>query len=383
MSTSLRSSKICWRAVILCALLGVVFLNVVAPAQIPGMPGDATDAALGRGVSENKLGSVLFYNYYTSDISSASVNTRFSITNANPSQDIAVHLFFVDGSTCNIADNFICLTRNQTASFLASDIDPNVTGYVIAVAVDTQGRPAGFNYLAGVTSTGHRFGLAAVAAARRDFTTATSFSSPINSDGFSSTMFFNGTQYDFLPQTMVLDNFPSQTAGLGTSAGDTRLYVYTPHSDLATGGGSLPGGTLFFLIHDDQENTFSGQLSYVCYLSSDKQRITSVRTSPNVNTVVPAGQSGWASFYVFGSRTVRCNVGGSTVALSNLPLMGATATKVGSYLGGHNLRYATLFNPGATLANPNTGYSITIPLIPPSCGDTVSGLAENGSTLCP
>ena len=75
MSSSLRSSTICWRAVMLCALLGVVFLNAVS-AQIPGMPGSAADAALGRGVHENKLGSVLFYNYYTSDISSASVNTR-------------------------------------------------------------------------------------------------------------------------------------------------------------------------------------------------------------------------------------------------------------------------------------------------------------------
>ncbi len=354
----------------LCALLGLAFLNVVS-AQIPGMPGSADDAALGRGVSENKLGSVLFYNYYTSDISSASVNTRFAITNANPTQDIAVHLFFVDGATCNIADNYICLTRNQTASFLAADIDPNVTGYVIAVAVDTQGLPAGFNFLAGdelvVTSTGHRFGLAAVAAARRDG----NFVSPVNSDGFSSTMFFNGTQYDFLPQTMVLDNFPSQTAGLGTSAGDTRLYVYTPHSDLATGGSSLPGGTLFFLIHDDQENTFSGQLSYVCYLSSDKQRITSVRTSPNITSIVPAGQSGWASFSAFGTRTVRCTTSGTTTTLNNLPLMGATATRTGSFLGGHNLRYGTTFTQG---------YSITIPLITPPCGSSVE-LPASGSAL--
>jgi hypothetical protein len=356
--------------VLLCALLGVVLVHAVS-AQIPGMPGSAANAALGLGVSENKLGSVLFYNYYTSDISSASVNTRFSITNANPTQDIAVHLFFVDGSTCNIADNFICLTRNQTASFLASDIDPNVTGYVVAVAVDAQGLPAGFNYLAGdelvVTGTGHRFGLAAVAAARRDG----NFVSPVNSDGISATMFFNGVQYDFLPQTMILDNFPSQTAGLGTSAGDTRLYVYTPHSDLATGGSDSPSGTLFFLIRDDQENTFSGQLSYVCYLSSDKQRITSVRTSPNINTIVPAGQSGWASFSSFGTRKVLCNTTGTTTTLNNLPLMGATATRTGSFLGGHNLRYATTFTQG---------YSITIPLITPSCGDTVT-LPTSGSTL--
>ena len=43
-------------------------LLVKGQAQIPGLPGNATDAALGRGVSENKLGSVLFFNYYTSEV---------------------------------------------------------------------------------------------------------------------------------------------------------------------------------------------------------------------------------------------------------------------------------------------------------------------------
>lgn len=376
----------------LCAWLSVILLNPIsaqlsrlprpssadkgivaipAPQQIPGHPGSATDAAYGLGVSENKLGSVLFYNYYTSDAASATVNTRISITNVHPSLDIAVHLFFVDSVTCNITDSYICLTRNQTASFLISDIDPNVTGYLVAVAVDTEGRPTSFNYLAGdelvVTSTAHRFGLAAVAAARRDG----NFSSPANIDGISATMFFDGVQYDYLPYTMVLDNFPSQTAGLGSSAGDTRLYVYTPHSDLAVGG-TPPSGNLFFLIHDDQENTFSGQLAYACYLSSDKQRITSVRTSPNINSVVPAGQSGWASFYAIGSRTILCNSIGSTTTLSNLPLLGATATRVGSFTGGHNLRYSTVFSPG---------YSISIPLITPSCGETVTR-PTNSSSLC-
>jgi hypothetical protein len=356
----------------LCAWLSIALLSSVA-AQIPGHPGSATDAANGLGVSENKLGSVLFYNYYTSDAASATVNTRISITNVHPILDIAVHLFFVDSVTCNIADSYICLTRNQTASFLISDIDPNVTGYLVAVASDTEGRPTSFNYLAGdelvVTPTAHRFGLAAMAAARRDG----DFSSPINPDGVSSTMFFNGAQYDFLPYTMVLDNFPSQSAGLGSSAGDTRLYVYTPHSDLATGT-NPPTGTLFFLIHDDQENTFSGQLSYACYLSSDKQRITSVRTSPNINTIVQPGQSGWASFYAIGTRTIVCNSTGSTTTLSNLPLMGATATRVGAFTGGHNLRYSTVFSPG---------YSITIPLITPNCGGIVERPVSTTGSICP
>ncbi len=346
---------------------------VEARAQgIPGLPGSASDAALGTGVSENKLGSVLFFNYYTSDALSSQVNTRINITNVHPTLDVVIHVFFVDSSTCIIADAFLCLTGNQTTTFLTSDLDPNVTGYLMAIAVDSQGRPVSFNYLAGdelvVNQTGHRFGLAAVAAARRDG----NFASPANADGTTATMFFNSSQYDSLPYTMVLDSFPSQVAGVGAPLADTRIYVYTPLPDLVTG--SAFSGTLFFLVHDDSEHSFSGQLPLNCYLTPDKQRITSVRTSPPLNIIVPSGRTGWASFYGVGSQTVTCNTSGATTRLSNVPLMGATATKVGSFTGGHNLRYATTFNA--------PGYSITIPLIPPSCGSTVD-YPTRGSSLCP
>lgn len=339
---------------------------------IAGLPGSSVDAALGKSVSDNKLGSVLFFNYYVSDALSSQVNTRINITNVHATQDVVVHVFFVDSSTCNIADAFICLTGNQTTTFLASDLDPNVAGYLVVMAVDAQGRPVSFNYLAGdelvVTPTGHRFGLAAMAAARRDG----NFASPANADGTTATLFFNGAQYDFLPFAMVLDSFPSQVSGVGAPLADTRLYVYTPLPDLTTGGSAF-SGTLFFLVHNDAENTFSGQLPLNCYLTSDKQRITSVRTSPPINTIVPSGRTGWASFYGNGSRTIVCNTSGASVTLANVPLMGATATKVGSFTGGQNLRIATTFNA--------PGYSITVPLIPPSCGTSVDYPA-NGSTLC-
>lgn len=358
-------------SITLLALFCLSVTNEVVAQNIPGLPGSASDAAQGYGISENKLGSVLFFNYYTSDALSSQVNTRFNITNVHPSQDIAIHVFFVDSNTCTIADAFLCLTGNQTTTFLASDLDPNITGYLVAVAVDTQGRPAGFNYLAGdelvVTSTGHRFGLAAMAAARRDG----EFSSPINRDGTSATMFFDGNQYDQLPYTMVLDSFPSQVGAVGAPLADTRIYVYTPMPDLITG--SAFSGTLFFLMHDDAEHTFSGQLPLNCFLTSDKQRITSVRTSPPINTIVPTGRTGWAAFFANGSQSVVCEPSGSRITLSNVPLMGATTTKVGSFTGGHNLRYATTFNA--------PGYSISIPVIPPSCGSSVE-YPTSGGALC-
>jgi uncharacterized repeat protein (TIGR01451 family) len=102
-------------------------------------------------VSDQKAGSVLVYNLYSSSIAAPNQqNTRVSITNTNPSLPIAVHLFFVDGATCSIADSLVCLTPNQTASFLASDIDPGTTGYIVAVASDlVTGCPVNFNFLIG------------------------------------------------------------------------------------------------------------------------------------------------------------------------------------------------------------------------------------------
>ncbi len=368
-----RIQSFSFSLITLCALVFLAgFSNLTLGQGIQGLPGSANDAALGLGPSENKLGSVLFFNYYTSDALSSSVNTRFNITNVNPSQDIVVHVFFVDSITCSIADAFLCLTGNQTTTFLASDLDPNVTGYLVAVAVDNEGRPVSFNFLAGdeliVTGTAHRFGLAAVAIARRDG----NFASPVNSDGVSSTMFFNGSQYDYLPYSMVLDSFPSQVGAVGAPLADTRIYVYTPLPNLIIGGNSF-AGTLFFLMHDDAEHTFSGQLPLNCYLASDKQRITSVRTSPPLNSIVPTGRTGWAAFFGNGAQRIDCDTSGATVTLNTVPLMGATATRVGSFTGGHNLRYATTFNA--------PGYSIKIPVIPPSCGSSVE-YPTRGSSLC-
>ncbi len=341
------------------------------PGAIPGVPGSPVDAALGEAVSENKPGSVLFYNYYTSDSLSSLVNTRISVTNVSPTQDIAVHVFFIDSISCNVADFFLCLTRNQTTTFVTSDMDPNVTGYIVMVAVDSEGKPTSFNYLGGeeyaIAPTGHRFGLAAIAAARRDGV----WSSPVNSDGVTSTIFFNGDQYDYLPQGMIIDSFPSQISAVGQALGDTRMLLYSPLTNLMSGS-AVFNGSLFFLIYNDQENSHSGQLPLNCYISSDKQRITSVRTVPNVATIVPSGRTGWARFFAVGSTTVVRNTTGATVTLDGAPILGAVATRVGAYFGGHNLRYLTSFSQG---------YSISIPVIPPDCGPVGLLPATRASSL--
>jgi len=354
-------------------LIGVCAIDAQAqtlPNYISGLPGDPSLAATGEVVNDQKTGSVLFFNYYTSDSLSSTVNTRVSLTNVNPVQDIAVHIFLVDTVSCNVADFFICLTRNQTTTFVTSELDPNVSGYLVAVAVDSEGKPTSFNYLAGeeyvVAPTGHRFGLSAVAAARHE-----TYSSPINSDGLTSTIFLNGSQYDLLPRALMLDSFPSQVSTPGFPIGDTRMYVYSPQTNLIDGSGYY-SGSLFFLIADDQENSFSGQLPLVCYITSDKQRISSVRTAPNLSSIVPPGRTGWARFYATGSVTAVSDTIGGTKTLDGAPLLGAVTTRLSAYYGGHNMRYITSYA---------AGYSISIPVIPPDCGPSNYLPQTSGSTL--
>ena len=134
---------------LLTALFALLVMSAAAFAADPGLPVPATSE-----VSDQKAGSLLFYNAYTSSATNAATaNTRINITNTNANTSIAVHLFFVDGTTCSVADSFICLTQNQTASFLTSDVDPGINGYIVAVATFGDGAPAEFNFLIGYRLT--------------------------------------------------------------------------------------------------------------------------------------------------------------------------------------------------------------------------------------
>src|SRR5258705_646476 len=129
----------------LMALLALFVMSAVARAADPGLTYPPASP-----VSDQKAGSVLMYNVYTSSISAPnSQNTRVNITNTSSTSVANVHIFFLDVATCSIADSFICLTPNQTASFLASDVDPGTTGYILAVATNDAGCPVNFNFLIG------------------------------------------------------------------------------------------------------------------------------------------------------------------------------------------------------------------------------------------
>src|SRR2546428_187252 len=117
------------------AWMTLLALIVLASAAFAADPGTRPFPSPDDPPNDQMAGSVLIYNVYTSSAANPNAeNTRINITNTSATANAFVHLFFVDGSNCGVADAFLCLTPNQTTSFFASDIDPGVMGYILAMA---------------------------------------------------------------------------------------------------------------------------------------------------------------------------------------------------------------------------------------------------------
>ncbi len=288
--------------------------------------------------SDTKSGSVLFYNIYTSNpINPVASDTLITITNTSPNKDIDVHLYFVDGLTCRVADAFITLTRNQTAGFRVSDMDPGVQGYIMAVAVDRQGVPTQHNYLIGYlrvkqmlgpgANSTHSYQLNAIS-----FSKINNLLPALSPDGITAQMVFDGaatgSSYEQLPAGVAINSFESPATA------DTRFIIYSPKSDFY--GPSDSSGRLFIVFYDDAENPYSASVGLVCWLQA---RLTIIR---NLTVRIAAGRTGWARFL-----GLRDN--------NPIPLLGSVAQASG-FTGGHNMHHLS------TLPT----YTITVPVFPPN-----------------
>jgi hypothetical protein len=292
-------------------------------------------------LSDQKAGSVLLFNLYTSDAAAPNQqNTRIALTNTDALRTAFVHLFFVDGASCAVADSFVCLTPNQTAAFLASDIDPGTTGYVIAVATDRSGCPINFNFLLGDAfvklSSGHAANLPAesVAALPGGFV-------PCDPLASTAVLNFDDRMYNALPRTLALSNLASRADG-----NNTLLIVNRIGGSLATSASTL--ANLFGVLYDDAETPFSfsfapGTCQFRSIISSNFPR-----TTPRFEQAIPAGRSGWLKLALFTDGAI------SGAAINANPNAG---TQANAFNQGHNLHKLTL----------TTTTTLTVPVFPPGC----------------
>jgi hypothetical protein len=287
----------------------LTFLALIVSAfALFGISAFAQSASSVINYSDVRPGSVLFFNRYTSNPNNPQTgDTQINITNVNPNEDASIHLFFVDGSTCSIADFGLSLTPNQTMSFLMSEYDPGVQGYLVAVATNGS-EPTQFNSLVGTAFIRENDGLQAILPA----ITITKLSPgdvTANGDGTAS-LVFDGVEYDRLPSALALTSFNSQTTDSST------LIIYSPSRDLTFG--TTDSVSIFNLLFDDAEKAISSSFSVRCYRTETLAAL--FNRGGGINNHVPTGRTGWIKM----SATGR-------------PLLGSVLNRGPVFSGGYNL----------------------------------------------
>ncbi len=286
-------------------------------------------------VSDQKPGSVLVFPYYTSNLAGTN-DTRISMTNVrSPSTPKAyqafAHVFLIDGASCLQTDFFVCLTPGATFTFTALSYDPEVTGYVIAVAVDgATGLPVQNNVLIGnaFVNTADYFGNYGAESFAANSTNL--FVDNVT----TARLFFDGIGYDAVPKEFTVEI-------------QSPVDVPTPFQKIVTAGliGDLAAGTLRGasqvtagqIINENEDfrsvsNIVTGSCQGFGTISN------TLRVAGGLSNLIKTGMSG----------TVKFKVGGA---------VGLLLTPRGTKWGGIRTLHKT-----ATVAT-----SLTIPVFVPSC----------------
>lgn len=326
-----------WHGLALGSLL--LGLTSLAQAADPGIPtrNSINDP---RSYNDQKPGSVLVFNYYTSKAANPKgENTEISVTNTNDHSSVAVHLFFISFD-CSVADGFLCLVPNQTATLLMSEIDPGLSGYIVAVAVDREdGCPVSFNYLLGSESvkleSGHAADLSALAVA------ALYPGKLPTCDNINATapLAFDGIRYNQLPRTLAVDKVRSLADGNAP-----LLIVTSLNGSLTTG--ATPVRNLDGELFNDAATSFGFTRACGCGLAL-LLNDSFPATNPAFSTVVPAGRTGWLKL----KARQDLAISGTIINFNAKQVERLTA-----FNGGHNLHHLEL-----------TTSSFVIPIFPPTC----------------
>jgi hypothetical protein len=286
-------------------------------------------------VSDQKPGSVLVFPYYTSNLAGTN-DTRISMTNiSSPSTPKAyqafAHVFLIDGLTCMQTDFFVCLTPGATFTFTAQSYDPEVTGYIVAVAVSgLTGLPVQNNVLIGnaFVNTADYYGNYGA-----ESFAANSANLAID-NGTTATLFFDGIGYDAVPKEFSVEIQSPATVGTPFQKIVTAGLV----GDISTGdlSGALQTTTGQIINQNEDTRSVNNLLIGGCQASVN---ITSaLRVAGGINNLIPAMTAG----------TVKFKVGGA---------VGLLLTPRNTQWGGIRTLHKT-----ATVAT-----SLTIPVFNPTC----------------
>jgi hypothetical protein len=239
---------------------------------------------------EHAPGSILIFPIIKSSASDpTNLNTRVWISNQGP-YSVRMLVFFIDGSTGYLSASYIRLTEKQVMTFLASDMAPDLTGFLIAICIDEDGYPIDNNYLIGsaaVKITG--YGSCSVQAYTIRALRSLTYSTGVESVNLN----FDGVDYEFLPSTLLANDIASYTdnnRGLvilnniagslqgrltpwGTDTLEKKVYemIGIEHSQF---WGSLSGPQLYKTLADADIPLFTtyiptGEIGSISFASSD------------------------------------------------------------------------------------------------------------------
>lgn len=295
-----------------------------------GGPTSGTLALNGKSMSDDKAGSLLLYNIYTSDPTGAQdQDTALSLTNIGP-LTVYAHLFLIDGQSCSVADFYATFTASQTTRWLASELDPGVTGYALAVAVNEEGAPISYNYLIGATRVKFKAGHMASLSAE-------SFAAlyPYNTilPGFVSgaqtaELMLDGTQYNQAPLILSADNIASPQ-----DKNSALLIVNPVGGDLSSSSVVNTIGSLAGQLYDEVERGYSFQAPQnVCQV---RQEINDsfIRVPGRFSKIISSSHCGTVRFWEIQGKSLS----GAIINFNPDVLTAAQA-----YNQGHNLHTLTI-----------------------------------------
>ena len=222
-------------------------------------------------------------------------DTRISVTNSSETSAAVARLFFVDGTTgaANVKD--LCLAPLHTASIRASQVSPNQTGYVLAVAINFDtGLPLDFNLLSGQAAVTlpnkYRATIPAIALAKL---TATNV---LSTDGTLAALFFDGLtlagSYNQAARVLQISDIPSAQDRTATLIVVNRIGGNLAPTKSAATLGNFGG----FLLND-----LGGSAAVTPRPLRRPQLVQELNDGfpavPNLSTTIPAGHTGWMKLF--------------------------------------------------------------------------------------